>query len=117
MNQPTDRDLQDRFAALRREDAAGALPFDTLRTRAARAGKPGLSWPAWTAAAAFLAILAVTAIAVLRHRTERQPLVSLATTRWQSPTDFLLRVPGAEYLETVPRLTLSIPSLADWRNP
>jgi hypothetical protein len=115
MNQPEDRDLQDRFAALRREDAASAPAFTAPRTPALRPPLLGLRLvPAL--AAVGLAIVLVAG-GVLVFRPHRAPLVSLAATTWQSPTDFLLRVPGAEYLETVPRLTDHLSALTHWRSP
>ena len=58
-----------------------------------------------------VAAVVFVVVSVLAPNGQRQALVSLATARWQSPTDFLLRVPGAEYLETMPSFT------TDWRNP
>ena len=109
MTDAADGDLRDRFAALRREDAAGAPSFAATRaaTRAAAARRPARRVRLVPLAGAIaVAVALVVTLAVLRTRPRREPLVSLATTRWQSPTDFLLRVPGAQYLETVPRLTL-----------
>jgi hypothetical protein len=115
MNEMPDQDLRDRFAALRQHDAAGAPSFEAVRA-AARSG-PEVHWSrSPILAAAAVVLLAVTAFVVLRPRGPRAPLVSLASTRWQSPTDFLLQVPGAEYLNTVPKLTYRI-DIPAWRNP
>ncbi len=115
MTEVPDRDLRDLFAALRREDSAGALSFQAAQA-AARSRRlprrPGWLIPAMVA----VVLLAVAAVAILRPRPPRQPLVSLAVTRWQSPTDFLLQVPGADYLTTVPKLTYRI-DIPAWRNP
>ena len=115
MNEP-DRDLRDRFAGIRREDAAGAPSFHALRA-AAGLGTQAHRRMAPIPALAAAAVLALAAILILRPHTPREPLVSLSTTRWVSPTDFLLRVPGAEYLSTVPKLTYRITAIPNWRNP
>lgn len=115
MNERPDQDLRDRFAALRREDAAGAPSFQAMRT-AARPG-PGPDRRRFLVPAIAVAALLLGAVTILRSRAPRQPLVSLSAARWQSPTDFLLQVPGAEYLTTVPRLTHRITDIPDWRNP
>jgi len=112
MNQPGDQDLRDPFVALRHEDAAHAPPLDTLLAQARRrrpAHRPLKRFvPALGAAAAGILI----GVALLRPGSERPPLVSLADARWQSPTDFLLRVPGAEYLESVPAIG-RVPAVSD----
>ena len=105
-NDAADGDLRDRFAALRREDAAGAPSFAATRAAAARRPARRVRLVPLAGAIAVTIVAAVVAFALLRSRAPREPLVGLSTTRWQSPTDFLLRVPGAQYLETVPRLTL-----------
>ncbi len=117
MNQPTDGDLRDRFAALRREDVAGVPPFAAMRAFAVQQPRGLPRLVPWASAIAVATAAIVVAVSVLRTRSPREPLVSLATTRWQSPTDFLLRVPGTEYLETVPRLAPWLSPTADWRNP
>lgn len=111
MTEPNDRDLLERFAALRRDDAAGAPPFDAVRASVVRQPRARPRVLPLAPAIAVLAAAVLMVLGVLRMRQPREPLVSLATTRWDSPTDFLLRVPGAEYLETVPSFTTS------WRNP
>lgn len=111
MTEPDDRDLRERFTALRRDDAAGAPTFDAVRAPAVRQPRPRPRIVPLAPAIAVAAVAALVVLGVLRMRQPREPLVSLATTRWDSPTDFLLRVPGAEYLETVPSFTTY------WRNP
>jgi hypothetical protein len=106
MNDAADRNLRDHFAALRREDAAGAPAFATVRSAALHRPPRGVRLVPLAGAIAVAVVAIVAAVGLLRSRAPREPLVSLSTTRWQSPTDFLLRVPGAQYLETVPRLTL-----------
>src|SRR5439155_1510621 len=56
-----------------------------------------------------LAVAAAAALllfAVLRPGGRRKVLVDLDAARWEAPTDFLLRTPGAELLRAVPRLIL-----------
>ncbi len=109
MAEPGDRDLRERFGALRREDAAEAPPFDALRAAARRRPAERSPLVRWAPAMVIVILAVAVALGVLRPRPAKEPLVNLASTRWQSPTDFLLRVPGAEYLETLPRL--------EWRTP
>lgn len=97
-----DRDedeLRERFARLRREDSAGVPAFRRiLAATPARPSRRGLGF----AVAAMLALVALVATLTVR---DRNPLpVNLAGVRVHAPTDFLLRLPGAELLRTVPRL-------------
>jgi hypothetical protein len=115
MNELPDQDLRDRFATLRREDAADAPSFQMAR--AAARSRPAVHWSrSPILAVAAVVLLVVTAFVILRQRAPRQPLVSLSEARWQSPTDFLLQVPGAKYLTTVPKLTYRV-DIPEWRNP
>lgn len=111
MSQADDKDLRDHFAPLRQEDARNAPPLAAVLATARRRGKVGARPVRWAPAIAAVALaVALFVVSVLGPNGQRQPLVDLATARWQGPTDFLLQVPGAEYLETVPTFT------ADWRN-
>jgi hypothetical protein len=103
MTADDDRELRERFAALRREDEAGAPALERLLARARpragtgkealRLGRPALALAA--AAAVFLGI------ALLDPRKPPPSLPSI--TEWRSPTDFLLQTPGREVLESLPR--------------
>lgn len=114
MHEQRDRDLRDLFAALRRDSEAAAPSFQATQEAARARRLPHR--PGWLIPAVAAAVLLVGAVVILRPRAPRQPLVSLAVPRWQSPTDFLLQVPGAEYLTTVPKLTYRI-DIPEWRNP
>ena len=98
-----EHDLRERFAALRREESAGTPEFRRMlaaaRTRP-RSGRRDVGF----LAAAVLVLIAFVAILTVRHG-HRTP-VDLAGVRVNVPTDFLLQVPGAELLRTVPRLGL-----------
>lgn len=111
MNQENDRDLRDRFLPLRQEDAGGAPPLAAVLAAARRMGRAPARPGRWVPVLAVVALaVALLIVSVLGPNGQRQPLVDLAAARWQGPTDFLLRVPGAEYLETLPTFTV------DWRN-
>ncbi len=108
MTDDRDRALHELFGALRGEAAAGAPEFhDALtgvarrreRIRRARRRMAGI-----TAAVAATAV-ALVILAWPITGGKRIALVDLATTRWEAPTDFLLRTPGAELLRTVPTFT------------
>jgi len=112
MSQANDSDLRNRLATLRQEDAREAPSLAAVLAAARRTGRVGPRPLRWVPAIAAVAVAVVfVVVSVLAPNGQRQALVSLATARWQSPTDFLLRVPGAEYLETMPSFT------TDWRNP
>lgn len=92
-------ELRERFAGLRREDRAGVPAFRcSLLAARARPGRRGLGF----AAAAMLALIALVATLTVRER--HPPPVDLVGVRVHAPTDFLLTLPGAELLRTVPRL-------------
>ena len=102
-----DRDLRDRFAALRREEEAQAPDFVVLTTPRRRRS-PGK----------FIIVVAcvvaiVSAVFLLRP-VPRKPgqgtggnIASI--TEWKAPTDFLLDTPGRELLRAVP-------AIGDWRD-
>jgi len=105
MSEHDDHDLGERFHALRREDAAAAPPLRaTLTTALAR---PHRRRSGGAAVATALALVALVLILTLRSR--HGSTVDLAGVRLHTPTDFLLQVPGAGLLRTVPRFTF------DWR--
>ena len=95
-NDPSnDRDLRERFAALRREDASQAPEFDAV-LRHARRSKT--AWSRWAAAAAMVVVAAV--LLVKFYPRPAPPTQSI--TEWKSPTDFLLETPGRDLLQTMP---------------
>lgn len=104
MNRPHDVNLREQFAALRHEDAVGVPPLDAMLARARQRHTARRSFKRWVPTIGVAAVGTLLAVAILRPGSERQPLVSLAAARWQGPTDFLLRVPGAEYLASVPSI-------------
>ncbi len=92
-------ELRERFAGLRREDTAGVPAFRRSLTAArARPSRRRLGF----AAAGMLALVALVVMLTVPNR-HRAP-VDLAGVRVHAPTDFLLKLPGAELLRTVPRL-------------
>jgi hypothetical protein len=97
-----EHELRERFAALRREESAGAPEFRRVLAAAHTRPRSGRRDVGFLAAA--LVLIAFVAILTVRHG-HRTP-VDLAGVRVHVPTDFLLQVPGAELLRTVPRLGL-----------
>jgi len=107
MTEHNDRDLGERFHALRREDAAAApalhATFAAARARAATT--PRRRTLALGAAAI---VLAGVALALLLAR--RAVPTGLATVRLRTPTDFLLALPNEDLLRTVPHfITIDSP--------
>jgi hypothetical protein len=91
-----------RFRALREEDAGGAPPFGATLDRAyARRAPARRVRPIALGAAALIA----AALVLLVARTHRPPAaIDLAAVRLPTATDFLLQLPGAELLRSVPQL-------------
>ena len=104
MTERNDHDLGEHFHALRREDAAAAPPFHaTLAAARAHAAAPPRRRTLGLAVAAL--VVASVALALLFTRPDRRGVtISLATVRWEGPTDFLLVLPGDELLRAVPEL-------------
>ncbi len=97
-----DKDLRERFAALRREDEAQAPDFVVLtaRRRPRSVGK-------FVGVAAF--VVAIVVGVILLRPVPRKPeqgtggnIASIA--EWKAPTDFLLETPGRELLRSVPTI-------------
>ena len=100
MTEREDHELRDRFAAQRLENEASAPGFQHTLAAAARA-RPVRRRTGLRLAAA-IALVAVIALLAVRNR--HRPDVDLVGARLHGPTDFLLQVPGAELLRTIPRL-------------
>jgi hypothetical protein len=91
-----------RFRALREEDAAGAPPFGaTLDAAYAHRAPSGGRRRLALGAAALIAAALVLLVARTRPP---HPAIDLAAVRLATPTDFLLQLPGADLLRTVPKL-------------
>lgn len=110
----TDRDdtpdskVGHRFQTLRQEDRGGTPPFDATLDRAYARRAPIQRRRGLALGAALIAGVALV-LFVERTRAPR-PAIDLATVRVRTPTDFLLRLPGAELLRSVPELGgLSLP--------
>ncbi|HEV8356582.1 MAG TPA: hypothetical protein VGQ17_07405 [Gemmatimonadales bacterium] len=100
-----DRDLRDLFQAARRAEGEAAPPF--ARVLAGRSvSTPRRRWLKWTlAATAALAGIVLIAKVVRPPSGPAQALeIARELSSWRSPTEFLLRVPGAELLGNPPRL-------------
>lgn len=109
-----DRDLRQEFDALRLAAAADAPTF--AATVAAARHRTTVSMRRRSLVLAAAALIAGIALALVFVRHRAGSFVDLATVRWESPTDFLLRLPGDELLRTVPTLGLD-PSTMNWRMP
>lgn len=110
MKEDDDRELRDRFAALRENDRRRVPGFATTVARArARAGRP--SRRLLLAGAALAAAVAGFLVIVI-HQPLSRPTPTPAVpsiTDWKSPTDFLLATPGREVLGAPPRLGQGFP--------
>ena len=103
MSEDVERELRERFAKLRVEDAGATPEFGALLRSQRRTAEPPNRrlWRLLLAAA----VLAVVAIGLSRIRRPGPPYgIDLASTSWRGPTDFLLVFPDDEALRTVPRL-------------
>ena len=121
MSERDDHDLRDRFQRLRREDMAGVTPFQATLAAAAARRAASPRPPALRLAAAAAVIAALAVAVVLATRGRHGMAIDLARAPWEVPSDFLLQVPGAELLRTVPelgRVTLPFHYVdTDWRTP
>ncbi len=96
-----DSDVANRFRALREEDAERATPFGATLDRAyARRASTAARRLALGAAALIAAVLLLF---VARTRSPR-PANYVAAGRIITPTDFLLQLPGADLLRSVPEI-------------
>lgn len=111
-----DRDLRERFSALRREDREEAPAFarvwNAARSRGrARGGR--LAILGFLTAAGVVALVVATIPRIQppapprRHPGAKNLVPSI--TAWTPPTDFLLRTPGREVLGTLPRIGRNLP--------
>ncbi len=99
-----DHHVKQAFEALRREDATGGPSFraTVAAARARRTGAPGRH--VLGLAAVVGVVVAVVVLAIRHDRDDSRLEFDLAAVRWQAPTDFLLKLPGAELLRSVPQL-------------
>lgn len=97
-------DLRAAFAVVRREDAAGAPPFEAVLAASRRATHRRRPWlvPALTGTMA--AVVVAVAVLTVARRPEPRPPWAPSIEDWTAPTDFLLETPGMELLETVPSI-------------
>jgi hypothetical protein len=106
MSERDDEQLRERFAALRREHTIAAPVFrDTMtaaRSRSPRPPRPRAGHRLGFAAGA--ALLLVALVLILTARNRHRTTVDLASVRVHAPTDFLLQLPGADLLRTMPQL-------------
>lgn len=105
----SDRDLEQRFDALRRADTSVAPAFGAIVRRPARRRRAvGLR-------AALVAATLVLAIGGIRLATQPTPAEIPTILTWRSPTAELLRTPGQDLLRDIPTLGSSL--LSDRPNP
>ncbi len=117
MTASDDRDLRERFAALRDEDAAGAPPLTrVLRGRAARSDARPFRW----IPVAVLGTAAVLTTVVLVNTPRRAELSideaiaeAQSIESWTAPTDEWLTLSGLEIPNSVPSLTFSSVALPE----
>jgi hypothetical protein len=112
-----DRDLRERFAALRNEDAAGAPSLS--RVLRGREASPPASPARWIPVAALVTAAALTAAVLVLKPRGSEPTIEEAIAQaqsmssWTAPTDEWLTLSGLEIPDTVPSLSLSSVTLPD----
>ena len=101
-----DRDLRGAFAELRGAERGAAPPFRIPPAKSGRRGRSALRLSMVTAA-----VLIVIAGYVSRRDTRPTAARMTPISEWRAPTDFLLRTPGREVLDTVPKMQPEAPRL------
>jgi hypothetical protein len=96
----SDQDLRERFAALRREDAAQAPGFAVPGQ-----GRTQTPWSRRMPDVGLAALVLASVVFFTLHRGPERPAHGQSITEWKSPTDFLLQTPGRELLNSVPAFT------------
>jgi hypothetical protein len=95
---PGDEDLREQFQRLRLQDEGRAPAF---RRPIQPAGHRRLNHRFVTVA--LILIIAGIAFVVLRRQRRPDETVIAQLSRWRSPTESLLRTPGRELLQPLPR--------------
>jgi len=110
------RSLQIEAAVRQVAQAAGPSPDFRARVVAAAEAAPAMGKMNWrpgmvptvvgAAAALVVATILISWPAVTRHRSgpSARPASAIAIAEWRSPTDHLLRSPGPDALNSLPRL-------------
>jgi hypothetical protein len=103
---PEDRELRELFAQTRVEDFGRTPPFErVLRGRVPSPTPWRLGLRVALAGGVLMLLAAVGVLTVLRGpRDPDAEALALAqqVSAWRSPTDFLLDIPGAQYLRAIP---------------
>ncbi len=114
-------DLRSLFQAARQADEASAPAFDKVRHRVpTRDENPGRRGRVLLAAVA--AVVGVVGLALILFKP-REPdgaasgdatvgRKAVSLSEWEGPTDFLLKTPGQEFLESTPRIGVGVPSFS-----
>lgn len=119
MSNDWEASLRERFATLKAEDAQRVPDFDSLYDNAATtAGAPVELGDRWSKAARWGVITTTLAAAAVAGILLTQPdldsefealvasySVEFGGAQWQSPTDGLLALPGADLISTVPSIS------------
>ena len=111
---PEDRELQRLFALQRQQDEQAAPAFTRVMARAnSRSETARPVFPVVRFATAVALLLAMGTVAVIFLRRHPRPAVqpmrtAMLITDWQSPTDELLKTPGAEWFSNVPQINESV---------
>ncbi|MFN0177798.1 MAG: hypothetical protein ACKVZ0_03295 [Gemmatimonadales bacterium] len=98
-----DEDLRELFAEARASESGWVPSFERVRDGR---GQRRVGWRAWPWLVASTGLAAVVVAVVLTGRPGADSLESLPAglAEMRSATDFLLEVPGAENLSSVPRI-------------
>jgi hypothetical protein len=97
-----DRDLRDAFARLRDAERRSVPQFAVGHVRRSI---PRLAFAA-------LALLLVAGGAfIARRKPHDAPQTTVTISTWRAPTDFLLKTPGRELLDSTPRLNPQTPAI------
>jgi hypothetical protein len=98
-----DEDLRELFAEARASASTWVPSFERVRDGRGRRGVRRRAWP-WLVASTGLAAVVVAVALVGRPGAESVESIPAGLAEMRSATDFLLEVPGAENLNSVPRI-------------
>lgn len=102
MTMDDDRDLRERFGALREEDERIAPDFGRVSSQPPSVRSPRRRALVWSGVAALVALAFLLWRPDAGEGPAPRAVIEPSITTWRSPTDFLLETPGRQLLRASP---------------